>query len=303
MPKLEPAVLDLRYAIASGDNTIDLAKGLSQINRKLFRQGRQYYVAGVSVICATNFADSANTNTLHAATAPNSWMTHNAHQKMYNLWNNQQKDAAKDLGIKRPKWADFKVYLDDNHRTGTNDTTQEIMDGDVASSAVVLAPEEWAYSQVVYSDDDGTSGIPVIRDPLLHILGGDNGVASLGIIEQYEESRRTVQAEDPNVPATASASIFAKVHDHDDTMETLVNDLESQNDAPPYDVDQYPGGADNAPHPNIVAVTTTGDGAGALKGFMAPCGLIRFTASAAMDIIIHLMPGNYRGVMAPPMGQ
>lgn len=303
MAKIEPAVLDLRYsATGSGDFYVDLAKGLSQINRRLYRQGRQYYVAGVSLICQTNLDPNQAYKQTAIGVAPNSWVTHNAWEKCFTLWNEQQKEQAAAVGIRRGKWADFKVYLENAHRTGTE---LGLQDGDYNSGAAVDAPEEWAHSETFYSVDDGTTGVPTVFSPTFHILGGNSSTDSLGMIEQYQDSRTTVDTDQPPVDGDASSSIFALVRSslRDDATDELTNEIERDNDEPPYDIDEYPGSSGNAPHPHIVAWGSTPGGVGSLKGFMAPCGLVQIQTDGAMDIIFHLMPGTYRGVMAPPMGQ
>lgn len=303
MPEIEPAVLDLRYTVTgSGDFYVDLAKGLSQINRRLYRQGRQYFVAGVSVKCTTNLDPNAVYKQVAIATAPNSWVVHESYTKLFNLWNEQHKTNAAAIGIKRGKWADFKVYLEDAHRTGTE---LALIDGDYDTTTAVDAPEEWNHSEIFYSLDDGTTGVPTVFSPTFHILGADNGTTSMGMINHYQNSRTHVNQNGPAVDDDADTTIFALVRGtlDDDATDDIINEIERDNDSPPYDHDEFPGSGTNAPHPHIVAWGSTPGGSASLKGFTAPCGLVQIQADGAMEVIFHLMPGTYRGVMAPRMGQ
>ncbi len=89
-----------------------------------------------------------------------------------------------------------------------------------------------------------------------------------------------------------------------------------ENDEPPYSLDNYPGGALNAINPIATdfAVATIGSPVGLMQPFVAQCGLIRFTSVAfdatgssvtapVLNVRINVMPGNYKGIAAVPMGQ
>jgi hypothetical protein len=97
----------------------------------------------------------------------------------------------------------------------------------------------------------------------------------------------------------------------DPELATIIQDA---NDQPPYPngAGQYPGGEAFG---FAGAMTRVARGVKndftptmTLPGFTAECGLLYLTAkrSAGTDntrIQVHLVPGNYRGILAEPMGQ
>ena len=126
----------------------------------------------------------------------------------------------------------------------------------------------------------------------------------------------------------------------DELIADLIDNIEAANDSPPYDADDFPGGADNAdvPLPVRWASVNATQGSTTVAGFIAPCGLIKVSAnelsltnttevlsdlsdaaSAAacpgplsvyqssatptFPVIITVAAGPYRGVLAAPMGQ
>ena len=330
MAKIEPAVTHLCYQLADADNYIDLAKDLSVMNRRLYRQGRIYAIQNIQVYfdgAGSGAADlSQQVRSIQVATIPNSWIVHNAWSKGFRMWNQQQRDYAAMLGgeTSRPKWADFKVAMDTAHvqldsASGDQDISLDVKTGNYASTAT---PDEWKISKFHW-DDDGTE-----RAPLVHMLGqvANTQVSYVGLVENYADSRRTVNAEDPTLPADASLSIYAKLQSQDELGAAIINDLEGTNDAPPYAAANYAGGATVSTEAQTVAfaacnVTNPVANTGML---FAPCGLLKITVDAWHDaapdagatstdltdlsvsntrIVVSLVPGPYRGVLAAPMGQ
>ncbi len=329
MAKIEPAVTQLLYQVPDGASYIDLAKDLSKVNRRLYRQGMTYVVQDIQVGVSSGMR-ATDVQSLSFSTAGNSWIVHNAWKKGFAAWRKQQNDVKRELGDIAGKWEDFKIYLDDSMRGGT---TLEPYAGD---GAVYLAGE-WVYSQYVW-DDEGTE-----RETYGHLIGSSTGTTDFGLIEEYGISRRTVQAEDPVTDADASTSMYAKMLNFapDALMADMIDNMENSNDSPPYDFDDYPGGAANADVPVPVRfgslsgtqTTTT------MAGFIVPCGLIQVynseleltnTTESATDlgdvggtgvaspgplsvyaarsaqtayVIVTVAPGPYRGVLAAPMGQ
>ena len=85
----------------------------------------------------------------------------------------------------------------------------------------------------------------------------------------------------------------------------LANVIEDANDNPPYDLDEYPGGATN--FVNGVTQSYLICTASLLQdkdiGFKAPLGLIKVSSSITGDgsangfyLTLHLVPGNYKGL-------
>ena len=101
-----------------------------------------------------------------------------------------------------------------------------------------------------------------------------------------------------------------------DLSEDLVDDISGDNDASPYDSDEMVGGDTVADCPFVqdFVVASFAGGTASTVPFTAECGLVHVdlgsfqadgsTASDVAHIItVHLTPGNYKGVLAAPMGQ
>jgi len=306
MIKVQPAQRTLSFLVPPGTSYVDLAAALSAVNRRFYRQGMQYAVTGVDFVFEGK-PGAADFIHLAASTAGSTWVVHNAWKKAQATWLAQQRDSRKAAGaFIKPAYEDFKVYLDDTHRTGTTCT---LLAGD---GGTVMAGE-WEYSKFVYSTDADAG----LLEPNLHIIGGDVSTSDVGIVEAYEESRSTVQSPDPNAPATASHSIYSLMSTNvNEVADEVIQNQETENDQTPYDLDEYPGGETNSDSAWVQswAVASAGLPTATLPGFNAQCGLIKFDLSGneadASDttpppvlVMVHLAPGPYKGVLAEPMGQ
>jgi len=297
---LQPAVRYLRYELTNSANPgtetshyIDLAKDLSVVNRRLYRQGRSYHVKKITIV-------SSNTpnggNRISVSTVPYNWVSQQAWKRAFDTWNRQNKEASQNLaGRIAGTWADFKVYLSQDHRTGT-----VLRPVDNGGNQYDLG--EWVYSQMV--TPDGTTSADSFE---LHMLGDHNGSVgnwnSVGLIKSYGESRATVQTGDPNVPSVASDDPLVNVFDYGTTVDEVIDDLEFSNDEPPYNIADYPGDDGNGPKPAIVQDTCLMDGRSTMAGFESLFGLLELESKSAVpndtfSVLIELAPGKYRGIAA-----
>jgi hypothetical protein len=319
-------VTRLVYHIPSDrDYTIDLAKDLSLVNRKLHRQKKTYTVLG------GQYKDSGGSSA-YFKTAPHCWTTFVAIRRAFNTWRKANRELYKKMpGLKAPKYSDFKVYLDQLHYAGTLDgytltpvyDTNE--DGGVIDSVTgdnVPAPSyqggEWNYSTLVqakYIDPDNDGGLEIDDNADnwdMHIVGVHRGSGNLttaegtkhysnystiGVIRSWFDSRNIPLAFDPqnmpdNVDATRPgarldplSSIF-DVQDDDNEMAEIV---EAENDQRPYDVTNVPGMNNN----ELQLVAFVDNSAGepdvvSVPGFQAPCGLIRIKPSGNNGAVLML---------------
>jgi len=301
-----PAVRYLRYDITNSGNTntevstyIDLAKDLSAINRRLYRQGRKYHVKRISIT-------SKNTNQLNpgqsagrisVSTCPESWVSQMAWRRGMKVWMDKNKEASRLLASDiSSTWSDFKVYLSDDHRTGTVATP--IDNGGNAVNA-----GEWTYSKIV--TPDGTTSDDHF---FMHLLGDHNGGAgsrvSVGLIKSYGESRATVDTDQPNINTDVyNDPLVNAMDDGTDVDETLAF-LADDNDNAPYQTVNYPGDNGNMPKPLVVYESTLGtDGKTTFGGFQVMCGLLELetTSPIANDVysvLVELAAGSFRGIKA-----
>ncbi len=333
MAKIEPAVTQLLYQVPDGASYIDLAKDLSKVNRRLYRQGMTYVVQDIQFGVSSGMR-SSDVQALTFSTAGNSWIVHNAWKKGFAAWRRQVRDVERGTGIKAGTWNDFKVYLDDSM-----EDSNAILEPYAGDGAVYQAGD-WDYSALVF-DDDGTE-----KDLKMHLIGSTdltdtNEESGIGLINEYEISRALVHGNDPDNHAEASDSIYAKLMGTDEFTDRVVDNVEAANDNPPYDRDDYPGGTANADVavPVRFGSVTAQQAISNMAGFIVPCGLLHVynsemsltnTTESATDlgdvggtgvaspgplsvygsgsaqtayVIITMAPGPYRGVLAAPMGQ
>lgn len=300
----DPAVRYLRYNLTNSGTAgvetshyIDLARDLSAINRRLYRQGRMYHVKRVSIVSSNTVAAPGGTaGRVTVGCMPESWVAMQAWKRGFRLFQEMHKRANVGVGGDiRGKWADFKVHLSDDARTAGLVTPV-----DNGGNALVLG--EWNYSTFV--TPDGTTS----ADPFeLHLLGDHNGSvgtrSSVGLVKSYGEARATVDS-DPTVPSTVSDDPLTNLFDDGTVADEIMTITYAENDNPPYDIANYPGSDGNLPKPLVVQQTTLGaDGRATVGGFAAMCGLLEVEITSpiendAYSVLVELAPGKYRGIAA-----
>jgi len=305
MASKQPAHRVLTYALPAGESYVDIARDLSKINRRLYRQGMQYAVQKIEYSFNGNVNEIA-AQQLTVYTAGDTWVVMNAWKKAYAHWIAQQRRARRLVGQSaKPTWEDFKVYLDDTNRTGANPSVIAGDGGNVGSG-------EWDYSRLLYELDDNS-----IEEWYLHLIGGDVGATDRGMILGYQQSRATVQPEDPDLPNEFSSNMYAQMaKDVDDVADQVAENMEDENDQPPYDHDDYCGNDTNSDRPWLIETQCASVGLpnATLDGFIAQCGLLLFNNvardaagnAATAPVIaasVYLAPGGYKGVAAISMGQ
>lgn len=319
---IAPAITDLFFTadVANqGDSRsyIDTARELSKINRRLYQQGRMYGYQGLTFIWRGNTQGTVATIEVSVRTAGNTWITHNAFVKGKALWDEMQDLVLDDNPSVKGKWHDYKIQL-----AGSQSGPRTLSVKDGAGNDV--AGGEWAYSKYVMPQHDVQmtgpgAGTPEAAEELTALLIGDDTATKRSLVKAYQESRATVQSVDPNVPAELSTSFFNLLTDSGSQEPELADVIEGENDEPPYDADEYIGGAVNASVPMTVgyAAVSNAEVDGRIGPFVAPCGLLEidivgYDASGAqipnanmppVDILLHVAPGTYKGVAAIPMGQ
>ncbi len=322
MPKIQPAITDLFFTIpaAGGSGTdsrsyIDTAKELSKVNRRMYEQGRMYAYQGLTFIWRAVAAPvGLSTIELTVRTAGNTWIVQNAHVKGEALWHQMQDLVLDDNPSVKGKWHDYKVRLSAQQVAAR---LLNVKDG----AGVDVKAGEWDISTYVMPQHEvnPTTGLPLAADEFTTCLIGPDTASIKSLVQAYEDSRATVQSPMPNVPAGMSTSFFNLLTDSGSQEPELADVIEDENDEPPYDLDEYPGGATNAnvPTPVGYAAISSAEVDGKIGGFVAPCGLLEielrgYDASGSpvatgdmpqIDLLLHVAPGMYKGVAAIPMGQ
>lgn len=303
--KKSPTVLRLSFEGTGGETQfIDIAKALSIINRKFYRQGVYYYVNSVEAYNNSNAVID-----LH--TLPDNWVTKNAWNRGFRMF--QKMNALVDTP--RPKYHDFKVYMSYLHMQ-TGSLPPKLFN--VNSVGHAKNADEWAYSQFTSGNDDG-DGVQEADNWFVHMLGphvsqitgsaatDSSNFASVGLIKSYSETRpEPDQSGSPIVPVNAELDPIQNIFDmsSEDMVDDLVERLDEDNDETPYDADTYIGeyGYDMQ-HVARLATSEASGRVAKASGFCAPLGLICIDPQETQGaddwrIVINLAQGTYHGVYA-----
>jgi hypothetical protein len=292
---------------ATGRSYVDLSQIASLVNRRFYRQGLNWAVAGFKV-------SSLQPGAVSMAKLPNTWVTSNAWEKAFRAWNKQQMEAIEDAGAESAvaRFRDFKVFADPVHVTAG--VAANLLPVDFGGNS--YAPGEWEESIIVLPqllpDASGTDILP--QEYKLHVVGTNkNGTASRGIIEGYADSRAYPQSPDPVSPLIGSDQNWLRqMFDVGSDNVEITENATDRNDDLPYPQVDYPGGQTQAPGLEYHDFATifesnavNGIGIQRMKGGNFPCGLIAFdwspVNSANLVIQIDLVPGNHRGYLCEPM--
>lgn len=315
MPKkgLQPAETALSFNIPasitpSAPAYIDLAQCLSAVNRRLYSQGKDYYISRIVY-------SNAGGGSFGLVTLPDTWVTANAWVKAKALWHTMNKGVLKDNPSVQGKWADFKVFMDkDHYEDGTvssTGTTINLLPVDASNTGVRTG--EWYYGRYVEPQHDVVQATGVEKpadEYYCHMMGDDSGSAgaynSVAIIKGYATTRARVQVA-PDVPTGMQDNWMTALSDLGGQDPELANVLEDANDNPPYDIDDYVGGDSNfagGSFQSLMTATVTNP-VDKEVGFRVPLGLLKIinNSSSTGFVTLYLTPGHYKGVLASEVKQ
>lgn len=297
-------------------NFVDLSLAASAANRRFYRQGLTWAVAGMQIFTSPDGGIEAPSGDFTVSKVPDTWVAKNAHTKAKSLWLESQNQVLDEQPSVAAKYRDFKVYLDgDMINASIQDTDDPAVTGAILmpidSGDFITKKGEWVYS-TIQLPHEGTPP-PAPLEITMHMMGNDviaSGVNSRGIIKGYGLSRTRPQPVDPNTPT--DGGWMNEVFDVGDNLEEIREDVTDNNDVPPYRVgavaeaiEYYPGGQSNVPSPalhslNLVTGTTVG-GKTHVEGGMFGCGLIKFewdiSGADVLYLAIDLVPGTQKGYL------
>ena len=320
--KIQPAVKTMAFNFTNGqENYIDISQCASLVNRRFYRQGLNWAVAGFTLI--TTPSTSGN---FIIQKIPDTWVASNAWHKGFATWNKLNDEALEEAESVKAKFTDFKVYMDAAHHTaGSGDNLLP-----VDSVGTPYTEGAWVYSKQVIPRTDGTDGVNNFEI----IWTGANypgsspatGLNAVSLIEGYAASRGLPDIRDPNVPDDAYDAdgptpenwMTATFNEGTTQDDNVLTDVILENNTAPYPFEndgtatdtQYPGGANQAPGLEIVdwvgvSATTIGN-VTKIGGSNFQGGLIKiandFTGGTGNHaLLLHLVPGPHRGYMCQPM--
>lgn len=326
--KIEPAIHQFIFSTptpapgAVQTSYIDLSQCASLLNRRFYRQGINWVVAGFKV-------KALRSGKVTIGKLPNTWIMSNSWEKGFRAWQKMNEDAMAESESVRPKFLDFKIYADSTHHTaGFGDN---LLPMNYASADAIAG--EWESSKVNIPDSTSPAGAVYSREILAtgsnYPGAGASGLNAISLIEGYAASRALPDIEDPNTPDDAASAdgavpqnwLSALFNDGTSQDDATLTDLITENNLAPYPFENdgvnadtmYPGGANQLiglefhDFTNIVSFTTTVGNVGTqyLKGGTFPCGLIRvdWTPNESTNLIIQvdLVPGHHRGYLCEPM--
>jgi len=331
--KIEPAVQTLVLPLpstGSGATTVsycDLSQIACLVNRRFYRQGINWAVAGFKFLTAAPTGGNQLIGAVTIEKLPNTWVMSNSWEKSMRAWSKMNREALAETESIRPKFLDFKIYADAaHHQAGFGANLLPF-----AASGVATAGE-WEASKVVVPLTDGSDN--AFSRELIAVgasYPGNSpatGLDALSLIEGYAASRGLPDVLSPNAPDDAGdvngntpenwmVAIFNEGTDQD---ELVIDDMITENNIAPYPFENdgvhtdtmYPGGANQLSglqiHDSTSYGATTIGGTTRIKGGNFPCGLIKIThgvtaESQAHNVVLYidLVPGNHRGYLCEPM--
>lgn len=300
---------DLEHSGTTEDaHYIDLAKDLSAVNRRLYRQGRNYSISNISV------HDSQGDARVLVSTAPNTWALHEAWTVCFEGWKKQRAEVLEIMegNTKSPRWSDFKVYLNKEHVTDadwpkpTEDENQDITLGEWDYSDMTF----WKAAQRFDNHAIGLMGAHQFSSILDETTPHDNAYDGyISALEVLQEMR--MQPVDLGTDSNFE-NMLLFTNDAGASINDNLIELNKEGDLAPYSLDIV--GSSNNPASDTGAWPVRECHISSTYAPMAmmgpipnvPCGLLQIEttsgASNTIGLLIELTPGDYKGVHAPPMG-
>jgi hypothetical protein len=287
MAKLYPIIRDFNVGIETGPapivGRVNVDASLSQLNRRLYRQGRCYTV---KVDLQSGLADNTQ-YTVYALA--NTWMLKKAWQAAFENYLNQTKEERATFKGKLARWNDFRLSMASAF-TGAGGMKAGLVDPTGGEDAVVGG--ESVVSQIV--DDAGTTRY--------YGIGGSAGGTTFDILDEFVKLG-AAQAE----PSSTETSVAYGATDTD-LQDGEIDEVTDNGNLPPYAVN----GSHVATPWRKVGVLHSDTGGQRLSTgyFDAPLGIVIITRndgsnhklfSQGTELSVEVKAGDYKGVHSTPM--
>ncbi|AXH78517.1 MAG: hypothetical protein [Circular genetic element sp.] len=325
---MQPAAMTLNFPgintapNSASVNYIDLSQVASLVNRRFYRQGINWAVGGFKIL------SDGKPVALVISKLPNTWVMSNAWEKSMRTWTKMNREALAEAESVRPRFLDFKVYMDSTHH-------QLGFAGNLLPASAGATPAtagEWESSKFLIPDSTSPAGAVYSREVIATGANypgpGASGLNAISMIEGYAASRALPNVLDPNTPDDAGSAdgavpqnwMSALFNDGTSQTEEVLEDMIAENNLAPYPFENdgihtdtmYPGGANQLTglqlHDIEYVTGTTIGGTTRMKGGNFPCGLIQFVVSnsslensSQLTLLVDLVPGHHRGYLCEPM--
>ncbi len=322
--KVDPAVETITLRVPAGTSYCDLSQIASLANRRFYRQGLVWVVESFKAFNATS---ATTPKSFSVSKLPNTWVMSNAWHKGFASWQKMNREALDETESVRPRFLDFKIYMDAEHHTlGYGQNLLPAANG--VLPGVLATPGEWEASKYHIPDTTGgatgdTREREVIAVGANYPGAGASGFQAVSLIEGYAASRGLPDVLDPNVPDDAASAQgtqpqnwqAALMNEGTTQTEEVLEDMIAENNIAPYPFENdgvhvdtmYPGGANQLEGLQFHDATFFNPGTFAnvvsLKGGTFPCGLLKFSNGndSDVDLLIRLVPGPHRGYLCGKM--
>lgn len=308
--KIQPAVMTMTFGFESLDSGkerrfIDLGQCASIMNRRFYRQGLNWAVAGFKVLTTTS-------GQITIGKLPNTWVMSNAWEKGFRAWKKQQDQALEENESVKATYNDFKIFADADHLSaGFSSNLLPHSSATLSGPIQTASPGEWEPSQIVIPNFTAPG---VNYEPFVQAVGDDVGGTggTISLIKAYEDSRSVPQSPDPALTPGVNNpdNIYRAMFDVGSNMEDVLENASETNNDLPYPQLAYPGGDTQLNsleiHDQEYITSTTIGGTTRLKGGNFPCGLISvdtfgFARDDVVILQLTLVPGDHRGYLCEPM--
>ena len=312
--KLQPAVRKMFFSLPiQNDGTdpivryIDISQCASIVNRRFYRQGVNWAVAGIRI-----HTNSSTTGTLNVYKIQETWMSANAWVKSKALWDEMNDQVLDNQPSIKPRFHDFKIHMDNDHINNQFGENLIPYNEDKAGVQTEYLEGEWTRS-LIEMPNVGSAGTTVAYALKMH---GSDSSSSKALLQGYADSRSVPTEPDPETQAGADTGWMNNLLDAGDTYDDIAANLQTIGEDLPYNQLEYPGGGANAEDPALHAIAivspTTIGGQTSIEGGTFYCGLVKLvntlvdsddplTRATACEVELLLVPGNHRGYLCEKM--
>lgn len=318
--KMEPAIMSMFFEVPFADGVsesggaldyIDLSQCASIVNRRFYRQGINWAVAGFRIHTAP---DTSGTVSFYKVQS--TWQAFNSWKKSFALWTEMNDLVLDNQPSIKPAFLDFKVFMDNGHiNEGFNANLIPYVESMDTNNEITIEPYlkgNWEHTLITMPNDDAALPPDTYKSYRLKFHGIDSST-SKAMIQGYADSRSVPQDPDPETQAGADTGWMNLITDYGEINEEVAFNLQTRGDDLPYDQFEYPGGGLNAGEPSLHAIAkvspTTIGGNTSASGGMFPCGLIKVhntlaaadSSVTAFALEVLLVPGSHRGYLCEKM--